>query len=201
MGAQHTHVVFLKEHTCFLMVDEFVARPGVVSGVQWSIHSWNQFALDKENRTFLLERGASSLEGHFMYHEDGFLSLAEGWDPPPFRTKPDAQWHQQYHLRFTISEMHARQRLGVVLCPGHASLPRARVVCTRSGNAEVAQLGDDLLVVNQGRTMEYDGLQTDAHVLLFVSGHRYEIRDTGIGEISPWSSGCSPSPCCSSLWR
>jgi hypothetical protein len=182
------HLLFLKGRSCFVMVDEFVAKPGVASAVQWNLHSWSRFRVDKEKRTFLVERGESCLErpalseveGHFMYHQNAFFSLSEGWEPAPFRTKPDAQWHQQYHLRFTISELAAGANLGVVLCPGHAALPRTAVVCTRAGGAEVARIGEDRVLVNQGRVMEYEGLQTDALALVVVAGCQYQISDEGV---------------------
>ena len=31
---------FLKPHNCFVMVDEFVGAPGIVSSLQWNLHSW-----------------------------------------------------------------------------------------------------------------------------------------------------------------
>jgi len=174
------HVFFLKEPQCFVMVDEFVAVPGIVSALQWNIHSWNPFAVDEEGRRFLLERGESSLEGHFIYRHNAFFSLSEGWDPPPMQTREDVEWQHQYHLRFTPSGLVEKRNLGVVLCPGHSSLPRARVRTERSGDAEVALIGEDLVLVNQGQRMEYGDLETDALVLLRVDGWRYEVRDTGL---------------------
>ncbi len=174
------HVAFLKPHDCFVMIDEFVAVPGIVSALQWNIHSWNEFAVDEERRSFLIEREGSSLEGHFMYHHNAFFSLSEGWDPPPAKIKDDAQWYQQYHLRFTASGLVERRNLGVVLCPGHASLARAQVQTEREDAAEVARLGDDLVLVNQGDRMEHQGLSTEALALLIVDGRRYEVRDEGL---------------------
>ena len=37
------HVVFLKAQSCFVMIDEFVAVPGIDSALQWNVHSWNRF--------------------------------------------------------------------------------------------------------------------------------------------------------------
>ena len=37
------HVFFLKAQSCFVMIDEFAAIPGIDSALQWNIHSWNRF--------------------------------------------------------------------------------------------------------------------------------------------------------------
>jgi len=184
------HVFFLKPSSrsdstrrlassCFVLIDEFVAAPGITSALQWNIHSWNRFAVDEARRTFLVERGQSTLEGHFLYHHNAFFTLTEGWDPPPM-PKPNVRWHPQYHLRFRPSAMAAQQRLGVALCPGLASLGRANVVTERAGAAEVARIGDDLVLVNQGRVMEYQGRRSEALALLVVGGQRYELNDDGV---------------------
>jgi hypothetical protein len=175
------HLLFLKQHGCFVMIDEFRAKPGISSAVQWNIHSWSPFQVDEEKRVFLLEREGSSLEGHLLCHENAFFTLTEGWEPPPFRTKPSGQWREQYHLRFTPSDLMMRRNLGVVLCPGHASLPRAQVVAERSGEAEIAYIGDDLVLVNQAEVMNYGGLRSDALAVLVVAGRQYEVREEGIG--------------------
>jgi len=174
------HVLYFKEHTCILLVDEFVAQPGIVSALQWNIHSWDQFAVDEEQRSFLLEREGSSLEAHFLYHHNSFFSLGEGWDPPPMKGKENSQWHQQYHLRFTPSGLIERRNLGVILCPGHAHLQRAQAQTERIGPAEVARIGDDLILVNQGGAMECEDLQGDDLILLRVGGRRYAVGDDGL---------------------
>ena len=174
------HLLFLKEHSCFVLIDEFRANPAICSALQWNIHSWSPFQVDEEGRSFLLERDGSSLQGHFLYHANSFFSLSEGFDPPPFRTKPSADWLQQYHLRFTTSGLDTRRSLGVVLSLGHASLRRAEVVAERAGAAEVAHIGGDLVMVNQAELMEYGDLRSDALALFVVKGRQYELRDEGI---------------------
>ena len=175
------HVFFLKTQSCFVMIDEFVALPGIDSALQWNIHSWNRFSVDEDARTFLLEREGSSLEGHFMYHNNAFFSLSEGWDPPPMRTgKDESQWGQQYHLRFTPSGLVDRRNLGVVLCPGHGSLDRAEVRTGRSGETEVARIGDDLILVGGGDGVSYGEHRSAGLGLLVVQGHRYELGDGGV---------------------
>ena len=175
------HVFFLKAPGCFVMVDEFVAAHGIDSALQWNIHSWNRFSVDEKARTFLLERDGSSLEGHFMYHNNAFFSLSEGWDPPPMRTgKNESQWHQQYHLRFTPSGLVGRRNLGVVLCPGHGSRDRAEVRTERSGKTEAARIGDDLVLVGGPDGVSYGEHRSAGLALLVVQGHTYELGDSGV---------------------
>lgn len=174
------HLLFLKPHACFVLIDEFVADPLVASALQWNIHSWSAFTVDEAARAFSLEREGSILKGHFLYHKNAFFSLTEGWDPPMIKEKDDSRWFSQRHLRFTTSGLAPRRNLGVVLCPGHAALAPAQVRAERSGEAEVARIGDDIVMVNQADTMEYNNLRTDALALLVVQGQRYEIRDGGI---------------------
>ena len=90
-------MLFVKPHQCFLMVDEFEAVPGIVSALQWNLHSWNEFDVDEQERRFTLEREGSALVGHIMCHFNAFFSRTEGWDPPPSTAKDSAQWYQQYH--------------------------------------------------------------------------------------------------------
>ncbi len=175
------HVLFLKAPSCFVMIDEFAAVPGVDSALQWNIHSWNRFAVDEEARTFLLERDGSSLEGHFMYHGNAFFSLGEGWDPPPMRIRKDeSQWHQQYHLRFTPSGLVSRRNLGVVLCPGHGSLDRAEVRTERSGETEVARIEEDLVLVGGRDGVAYGNHRSEGLALLVLQGRGYELGDEGV---------------------
>ncbi|MDP6777361.1 MAG: DUF4962 domain-containing protein [Candidatus Latescibacteria bacterium] len=173
------HVLFLKAQSCFVMIDEFTAAPGIASALQWNLHSWYPFEVDDERRTFTLACDGRSLEGHFMYHHNAFFSLSEGWDPPPM-AREGAAYRQQYHLRFTPSGIVERRNLGTVFCPGHETLERPEVHTERSGDVEVARVGGDLILVGQGGTMEYEDLQTDALGLLMVQGTRYEVRDEGI---------------------
>ncbi len=175
------HVFFLKTQSCFVMIDEFVAVPGIDSALQWNIHSWNRFSVDEEARTFLLARDGSFLEGHFMYHNNAFFSLSEGWDPPPMRTgKDESQWGQQYHLRFTPSGLVNRRNLGVVLCPGHGSLDRAEVQTERSGETEAARIGDDLALVGGRDGVSYGEHRSSGLALMVVQGHTYELGDGGV---------------------
>ncbi|MCG8351708.1 MAG: DUF4962 domain-containing protein [Chloroflexales bacterium] len=174
------HVCFLKAHQCFVLIDEFAALPGVKSALQWNIHSWAQFEVDNDHRSFRLERNGSTLTGHFMYHNNAFFSCSEGWDPPPAGIKPRDQWHQQYHLRFTASGLDATRNLGVVLCPVHADLTPPEVSTMRVKDIEMARIGEDLALVRQTDLLTYDDLHSSALALLIVQGERYEIGEQGI---------------------
>jgi hypothetical protein len=175
------HVVFVKEQQYFVMIDEFVARSDVASSLQWNIHSWDEFEVNEEKRMFQVRRGESSLRAHFMHHKNAFFALNEGWDPPPMKGKDNSQWHQQYHLRFTPSGVDIpRRNLGVVMCVEHEHLRLPIVETELSGNVEVARVGDDLVMVNQGGQMAYKAHESDALMLLVVRGQKYEVGDDGI---------------------
>ncbi len=174
------HVAFLKPHNCFLMVDEFAAAPGIVSALQWNIHSWNAFAVDEEARSFFLVREDSSLRGHFMQHTNAFFTLTDGWDPPPGTNKISEQWYHQYHLRFTVTGLYSRCVLGVVLAPGCSAVPAASVVTERVERTEVARIGEDVLLVNGGGGIQYETVRSEALAALVIEGCRYEIGDDGV---------------------
>ncbi|MFW5868267.1 MAG: hypothetical protein ACOCX2_10650, partial [Armatimonadota bacterium] len=174
------HLVYLKQHSCFLLIDEFVARPGIVSALEWNAHSWNEFAVDEAGRSFRLEREGSVMEGHFLYHHNSFFTLSEGFDPPPGSEKPSDQWRPQHHLRFTPTGLVLRQNLGVVLACGHETLEPAPVQTQRTGDAEVARIGDDLLAVNMGGGISVEEVQSHALAALVLDAVQYEITDTGV---------------------
>jgi len=174
------HVAWLKEHSCFLMLDEFVAVPGIVSALQWNAHSWDEFAVDDEARSFRVDRAGSALIGHFMYHHNAFFSLPEGFDPPPAAAADNRQWLNQHHLRFTPAGLVGARNLGVMLCPAHAGLDPAPVQTERAGNVEIARIGDDLAAVNMGGTLNVEGVSSDALGILRLDGRIYEIRDDGL---------------------
>ncbi len=174
------HVIYLKAHRCFLMVDDFVAQPGIVSALQWNIHSWNEFAVDEQERTFALDRDGSSLRGHFMNHNNAFFALTEGWEPPPAALKETPEWLNQFHLRFTVSGLVERQRLGVVLCPGHTGAEPAQVVTEAVDGGEIARLGDDALLVGSGDSLQWQGREVAAIALLALGDSTWVVDDAGI---------------------
>ncbi|MFC1452231.1 DUF4962 domain-containing protein [Verrucomicrobiota bacterium] len=180
------HIVYLKKHTCFLMVDEFKARPGVHSAPQWNVHSWNRFSVNEKERSFRIVRGKSRLTARFLYHQNAYFSLSEGWDPPPGSRKPSEQWKNQYHLRFTpCVDLPASLNLGVLLCAGLPGSRCARAVTERLGSAEVARIGEDVVAVNQGGGMNVAGAPTEALIRIELSGAVYEVSDDGIDLLKP----------------
>ncbi|MGA1197526.1 MAG: heparinase II/III domain-containing protein, partial [Candidatus Latescibacterota bacterium] len=175
------HVIFVKEQQYFVMVDEFVAKENVASSLQWNLHSWNEYEVNEERRLFQISLGDSVLRGHFMHHKNSFFSLTEGWDPPPMKGKDHAQWHQQYHLRFTPSGIETPVRnLGVILSMGHEHLDVPVVDTERVGETEVGHVGDDLILVNQGNGIAYETYQNDALACLVLNGKTYAVHDGGI---------------------
>lgn len=174
------HVAYLKDHSAFLMIDEFVARPGIVSALEWNAHSWNEFVVDEAARSFRVERGGSVIEGQFLYHHNSFFSLSEGFFPPPGTSKPSDQWRNQHHLRFTPTGLVLQRNLGVVLACGHEALSPARIETERIGDTEIARIGDDRIAVGMGAGIAVDELRTDAIAALSLGGAHYEITDDGI---------------------
>ena len=174
------HLVYLKDQACFVMIDEFIAVPGIVSALEWNAHSWDEFEVDEEARSFRLERDGSVVAGHFLYHHNSFFSLSDGFDPPPGTAKECDQWHNQYHLRFTPSGLVTERNLGVVLACGHEGLDVARVETERVGGTEIARIGHDLVAVNMGNGVEIGDLTCDALAILQVGGVLYEVDDGGI---------------------
>ena len=177
-------MIFAKEQQYFVMVDEFVAKKGIASALQWNIHSWNEFEINGKNRMFWIRRRDSVLRGHFMHHKNGFFTLTEGWDPPPMEGKDNAQWRQQYHLRFTPSGIDTpRRNLGVVLCFEHAHLQLPVVETLLDGKTEVARVGEDVILVNQSNGIDYQDHQSDALMRLVIGDQPYEVDDDGIVSI------------------
>ena len=175
------HVLFVKEQQYFIMVDEFAAKAGIASSLQWNLHSWNDYDVNEERRQFQTRRGDSVLRGFFMHHKNGFFTLTEGWDPPPMKGKDDSHWHPQYHLRFTPSGIESpRRNLGVVLTMTHEHLEAPKVETSRVGDTEVAVVGEDLVLVNQGAGILYESYQSDALILVSSGNQCYEVTDSGL---------------------
>ena len=169
------YIAYLKAAGCFLMIDEFVARKGVESALQWNIHSWNRFEVDEAARTFTLKRDHANLTGAFMCHSNSFISLTEGWDPPPMARKGNGEeFQQQYHLRFTPVGLIPARNLGVVLAPSHRHLAQANVVTEVDGEVETAKIGDDTVRIFPAGEKQL--------AELVVEGVPYVIDDSGIRE-------------------
>ncbi len=176
------HVVYLKAHRCFLMVDDLLVGKGMQVGLEWNIHSWNPFTADPASATFHVARDGSTLDGHVLFHQTSFFTLTEGWDPPPMEqpSTRKLEFPMQYHLRFTPSEMPAQRTLGVLLCPGHANLRPATIEAELAGDTEVARLGDDRIFVRGRGAIDAEGMKSDALAVLLLDGHKYEIGEDGI---------------------
>ncbi|MFH1566761.1 MAG: DUF4962 domain-containing protein, partial [Gemmatimonadota bacterium] len=173
-------VVYLKAHRAFVMIDEFVAAEGIVSALQWNIHSWDRFGVDEEGRSFRLRRGDSGVRGHFLWHDNSFFSLGEGWDPAPVESEYSRCFTVQHHLRFTPAGLVTRRNLAVVLAAELPGEPGAAVTCERHGRCEAARLGDDRVVVDAGSGLEVDGERLGGVALLEVGGVRYAVGEGGI---------------------
>lgn len=174
------HVIFVKSQNYFVLVDEFIAQPEVTSSVQWNIHSWNKFVVSDDQKRFKITREDSTLDGVFLYQHESFITVSEGWDPPPGKGKPNNQWHNQYHLRFTPTAYDSKRNLGVILAPSYPGHKSPEVISKREGDAEIANVGGDLIAINQAEEMEVAGLTTSALAIVSTSGATYEITVTGI---------------------
>lgn len=174
------HVLYLKQHTCFFLVDEFLAAPGIYSALEWNIHSWSPFDLDSDARSFLLTREASRLRGRLMHHQNGVFSLTEGWDPPPAATKPSDQWFMQYHLRYTPVGLDEKRNLGVLLCPEHPALPPSPVTTGRHDGLEIAQVGEDILLTSDSGAISYGPVNARCVAAAVVGGRAYHIGGDGL---------------------
>ena len=169
------HVIFLKRHACFLMVDEFEARPGIASAVQWNVHSWAQFDVDEPARCSRLSRADSALAGHVLFHQNGFFVETSGWQPEPQSLKKNEQWLMQYHLRFSPDLCFDRLNLAVILCPSHAALSPPKVETRFVDHMEIAQIGDDLIVVAPAGRATHGGHQAEGPALVIADGYTYQV--------------------------
>jgi hypothetical protein len=171
------HVVFVKQSSCFVLFDEFIAAEGSSVSLEWNIHSYAPFEAHESERAFSVERGGSRLSGHFLWHQEAFFSLSEGWDPPPSEQHDVDEWPAQYHLRFTLCSPATERVLGVVLCPEHERLDAPTIVTGLRDGDETARIGDDSVVV-QGR--RGTGAEQGALAMLTVGGRAYRVTDDGI---------------------
>lgn len=174
------HVLFLKGQRSFVMVDQFVAKADMTSALEWNIHSWSPFEVDEAARTFTLQRNDSRLHGQFLYHRNSFFTLSEGWDPPPGGVKQNELWYNQYNLRFTTGGYADRRTVGVVLRPEYPGWSPPPLGTERSDGAEIAQIGGDRVLINEGEGMTVDGQTTHALIVAQVAGQLYTVDDTGI---------------------
>ena len=70
--------------------------------------------------------------------------------------------------------------MGVVLCWDHAGWSKPAVETHLHGDTEVAQVGDDLVLVNGGTGISYREHVSDAVVWMSIGGRKYAVRDEGL---------------------
>ena len=114
------HVLFLKSHHAFVLIDEFEARPGIQVSYEWNIHTWHKVLYDDKERTFLIEADGSDplgpkLLGTVMYRQNCFFTPSVGWDPPPHVGLCGDERQNQFHLRFSTGNLVEELRLPVVI--------------------------------------------------------------------------------------
>jgi hypothetical protein len=114
------HVIYIKGHHAFVLIDEFVAKPGIQVSYEWNIHTWHRLSCSEEDRTFLIESDDSHplrprLLGSVMHRQNCFFTQTEGWDPPPQAGISGEERRNQYHLRFSTGELVEELRLPVVI--------------------------------------------------------------------------------------
>ncbi len=174
------HFLYLKDHRCFLLVDEFAAKPGIVSTPQWNLHSWARFTVDEDARSFSCARLDARLDGFVLFHRVGFFTLAEGWEPPPRQSVRASQWHPQYHLRFSPSGLPNRLSLGVLLRPSAPALPPCPVRTDLVDGVEVAELGADRIYLSGYHGVNCAAMKGDGLAVLLLGGARYDLTPEGV---------------------
>lgn len=171
------HVVFLKPHCCFLMIDEFTARPGIVSDMQWNGHAWSPFTVGKDGISFLVEREGASVEGHFLWHAEGFFTLTEKADPPPLESGNCSISFSEYNMKFTPWGLVEKNRnLAVILCPGHSGLQRTQVRTEFINGVEIACVGNDRISIFP-ESLLGDDPRSKSISAIDLSGKQYLIGD------------------------
>jgi hypothetical protein len=193
------HVLFFKSSSCLAMIDEFVGKGDMISALQWNLHSFDPFVVDRQARTFHWRRGDSKVKGSFLYHDNAIFSMTDGWDPTPQYTEEEQPYPSQHNLRFTcnlkqpefLGVRHRLQtrppvqrNLAVVLAPSCPGLKAAKVQTARHGEAEEARIGQDgrLVVHSGGGALVVDGQSITALAVVEAGGSRYWISDEGIRE-------------------
>ena len=174
------HFLFLKAHRCFLLIDEFEAKPGIVSTPQWNLHSWAEFAVDDAGRSFSCAREGATLDGFVMYHRVGFFTQTQGWEPPPRQSPRASQWHNQHHLRFSVSGFAARLSLGVLLRPSTDILPPCPIRTALVDGVETAELGEDRIFLSGYHGLDTPFGRSEGIAVLSLGGLRYDLTPEGV---------------------
>jgi hypothetical protein len=160
------HILYLKRHQAFLLVDEVALRPGVAVGLQWNVHGWSPFAVEEEPPVFRLERDGAAVHGHILWQAEGFFTRREEAEPPPV-FRGDRRCDQpEYHLRYTPYGIVAARNLGVLLLPLRPGEEPPAVATRRTERGEEAALGGDTLCVFPDGPRDIDGRLTVAELTL-----------------------------------
>lgn len=171
------HLVFFKTENTFLLLDHFVAKPGMTSSFQWNFHSWYPFKVKEKTRQFSLTRQKRVLQGHILFQKDVFYSLTEGWDPPfSSGLQNTDQWYQQYHLRVTPTPYLDEVRFGVLLSAQAPALSSPDIVVGGDDQKDTASLGQaSVEIFQKDQTSRKNSLAT-----IQVQGQSYRIGKSGI---------------------
>jgi hypothetical protein len=178
------HVCYIKAKKYFVLVDEFVSLDTNSSSLEFNLHSWSPFQINEENKSFILKRDGSGLQGYFLYHYNSFFSLTEGWDPKPKVDETrSAWWLQQYHMKFTTCGYNKKRNLTTVLFPFHQNLTAPAINCFREGEAEIAEIEGDLVWSNQlmYTKASANGITSDALAVFKINNTIYHIDEKGVG--------------------
>jgi hypothetical protein len=172
------HVLYLKGHRSFILVDEFRAVPGQVATLQWNLHSWDQFEISEIERRFHVGTDGARLHGQFLSHLNSYFTVTKGWNPKPASRAPE--WPVQHNLTYTVAGPAARRILAVVLTPECFGCKPLSVRPFRAGKTEGAALYDDMVLIDQGAGIDYGDYSSSHTAAIRIDGSWYEIGDCGV---------------------
>lgn len=178
------HIIYQKKKKYYVMADEFVARPDNLSALEFNIHSWGQFTVNDDNKTFEVNRDGCGIKGYFMFHFNSFFSLTNGWDPAP-KDQDDGRaeyWKMQYNLKFTTCGFNKQRLLCTIFDPFHSKLKSKEIQTYREGEGELANIAGDILISNQlfNQPITVAGINTNALVTLKTDQIIYFVTKNGI---------------------
>ena len=171
------HLVYLKEENALLLLDHFVAKPGMTSSFQWNLHSWYPFKVKERSREFSLRHKQRTLRGHILFQKDVFYSLSEGWDPP-FVTgvQSTKQWFDQYHFRVTPTPYLSEVRFGVLFTAQAPTLQTSPVKLSGDDQVNAAQCGEASLEIFQNP----ENPPKKALASIQIQGSTYRLEKSGL---------------------
>lgn len=173
------HVIYFKPAGCFLIADTFEARPGILSSVQWNVHSPMEARVDPDQKTFTAESGGEGVKGWFLYSAESFFTVTENWEPGPEQLTKMMDYPRQFNLRFTPAEYAERRAVAVILRPVHRGSDVLSVSRHRGNNREHC-----LIEWGKGKKIEImlDPYYTDTGSLMQIRGFdkTYTVGKSGI---------------------